>query len=208
MFTLKWWAIVGYFSFLLFVATSFNIYLKRKTGKWLFETFDVKRIPKRLRWIFVLGMIGAYITLAYLIIYLFYPQLIELTFPFSLLQNIVVETLGIALIVFGFILTLIAGFQLGLSARVWLPKQKTKLITTGVYGFCRNPIYVGVNLSFMGIFFLLPTLVLLIGFFSLLLINHFRILEEEKFLASVFGEEYKKYCQSVGRYWPKIGRKS
>lgn len=208
MFYLKWLAIAGYFSFLLIVVTSFNIYLKRKTGEAIFGTFDAKRIPKRLIWIFVLGMIGTFIVFTYPIIYLFYPQFIETTFPFSPLQNMVVETLGIVLIVLGSILMLIAMFQLGLSARLLLPKQKTELITAGVYGFCRNPVYVGIYLSFMGIFFILPTLVFLIGFFFFLLNNHFRILEEEKFLTDAFGQEYVKYCQSVGRYWPKIRGKS
>ena len=207
MFSLKWWAIVGYFSFLLIVAISFNVYLKRKTGEGLFGTFDIKKIPKRLIWIFVLGIIGTFIIFPYPIIYLFYPWLIEETFPFSLLQNMVVETLGIVLIVLGSIMMLIAMFQLGLSTRFMLPKQETKLITTGIYGFCRNPIYVGVYLSFLGIFFLLPSLIYIGGFCLFLLNNHFRILVEEKFLAESFREEYENYRQRVGRYLPKIGTK-
>ena len=34
--------------------------------------------------------------------------------------------------------------------------------------------------------------------------NHFRILEEEKFLTNAFGEKYRSYCTKVGRYGPKL----
>jgi len=98
-------------------------------------------------------------------------------------------------------------FQLGLSARIYLPKQKTKLITSGPYGFCRNPAYVGVYLSFFRIFLLLPSVIYLIGFCLFLINQHFRILQEEKFLAGSFGAEYEQYKQRAGRYLPRIRKK-
>ena len=206
MSNLKWWVIAGYYGFILIVSVSFNIYLKRKAGEGIFGGHI--EIPKNLLWIFILGMIRSAIMLFYPIIFLIYPDIIDITFPVSFFRSIPFEITGTILILAGCIIMASSLFQLGLSTRFILPRQKTELITKGVYAFCRNPIYVGVYLSFIGIFFLLPSLIYLIGF-SLFLINqHFRIMQEEKFLIESFGSEYENYCQRVGRYWPKIGGRS
>ncbi len=78
------------------------------------------------------------------------------------------------------------------------------LMTSGIYRFCRNPAYMGTHLSFLGIFLVLPSLVYLIGFCIFVVYQHFRILQEERFLREAFGAEYEEYCQRVGRYLPGI----
>lgn len=201
---MKFWAILYYIVYMLILLIGYQIYLKRKTGEGL---GGQREIPKNLMWIFILGIIGTWILILYPIIFLFYPNIVGITFPISIIQNLPFEILGIILIVLGAILTTIAMFQLGISARIYIPKQKTKLITSGVYRFCRNPAYIGMYLSFFGLFFLLPSYLYLIGLCLFLINQHIRILQEEKFLIKSFGDEYKNYIYRVGRYLPRIAKK-
>jgi protein-S-isoprenylcysteine O-methyltransferase Ste14 len=79
------------------------------------------------------------------------------------------------------------------------------LVTTGLYGYARNPIYMGVLLIFLGHF-------LWFGYWSLLLyivlafigVHIFVILYEEPILKRKFGAAYEDYCQRVPRWIPKF----
>lgn len=76
-----------------------------------------------------------------------------------------------------------------------------KLITTGIFSISRNPFFLSLNLYFLGIAFLLPSL-FLIGFAILSIVGiHFFILKEEKFMYKVYGWEYQKYTEEVRRYF-------
>jgi protein-S-isoprenylcysteine O-methyltransferase Ste14 len=205
MFSLSWWVILGYTVLTVGLLIAFDIYIRTKAGEGV---VGHREFPKKLRWILIVGIIGTWVVLLFIFTYLFYPNIIDITIPINILRNAAFELPGILLIVVGWILMIIAMLQLGLSARVYLPGQKTRLITWGVYQFCRNPAYVGTYLSFLGIFLLVPSLVYLIGLCLFLVYQHFRILQEERFLREAFGAEYEAYFQKVGRYLPRIvGRK-
>ncbi len=80
-------------------------------------------------------------------------------------------------------------------------KQPGKLITTGIFSISRNPFFLSLNLYFVGIALLLPS-VFFIGFSVLVVISiHFFILKEEKFMRKVYGVEYENYKQQVRRYF-------
>lgn len=90
------------------------------------------------------------------------------------------------------------------SWRAGIPeKDKTKLVTDGIYKFSRNPAFVGFDFMYIGIllmFFNIGTL--LFSLFSIMML-HMQILQEEKYMARTFGEEYLEY-KKVFRY---IGRR-
>lgn len=91
------------------------------------------------------------------------------------------------------------------SWRAGIPeKDKTKLVTDGIYKFSRNPAFVGFDFMYIGIllmFFNIGTL--LFSLFSIVML-HLQILQEEKYMAKTFGEEYLEYKKKVFRY---IGRR-
>ena len=76
-----------------------------------------------------------------------------------------------------------------------------KLVTGGLYQFCRNPMYVGVMGILIGeaLFFSSPALriyaLLVFGAFNLFILFH-----EEPRLKRDFGEAYSNYCKRVGRW--------
>ena len=91
------------------------------------------------------------------------------------------------------------------SWRAGIPdKDKTELVTTGIYAFSRNPAFLGFDLMYIGVLLLYGNL-LTLGFslFAMMML-HLQILQEERFLASTFGERYREYCRRVFRY---LGRR-
>jgi protein-S-isoprenylcysteine O-methyltransferase Ste14 len=197
VFSLRWWLILGYVVSTLLLLAFFDICIRRKTGEGL---VGHRVIPHNRIVIFAVRIIATWIVILYPVLYLFDPNLVDVTLPISPIRSLSLEIPGVLLIIVGWLLTTISMLQLGLSARVYLPGQRTGLITSGVYNFCRNPAYVGVYSSFLGMFLLLPSLIYLVGFCLFFIHQHFKILQEERFLAGAFGTAYEEYRQRVGRY--------
>ncbi len=87
----------------------------------------------------------------------------------------------------------------------------TYLVISGAFGHVRNPLYVGNMLIYLGIGIMsmawFPYL-LLTAFLFFYTQYHFIIKEEENFLKSKFGDDYKKYCSVVPRWIPRINKYS
>lgn len=80
-------------------------------------------------------------------------------------------------------------------------KPTTAIISSGVYGFSRNPIYLAMTLLYLGAALLLDSMWVLILVVPVLFLIHFGvILREEKYLAAKFGEEYISYKMRVRRW--------
>lgn len=113
--------------------------------------------------------------------------------------------LGLVIGVFGDVVFTMAVLTMKDSWRAGLAEEdKTELITAGIYQISRNPAFLGFDCVYVGIlimFFNLPLLVFS-GFAMVML--HLQILQEEKYLSAVFGQEYIEYQKQVCRY---IGRK-
>ena len=81
------------------------------------------------------------------------------------------------------------------------PEAASAMVTSGIYHYTRNPMYVGLLFALVGwavwlshliAFALLPLFVLYI--------NRFQIGPEERALAAKFGEEFRQYRSSVRRW--------
>jgi len=88
-----------------------------------------------------------------------------------------------------------------------------KIIKTGIYKYSRNPAFLGFDLVYIGILFMYFNPVLLIFTLFAMVMLHLQILEEEKFLPTIFGEEYVDYKKETKRYlgygrftWDKLRR--
>ncbi|MBC7795601.1 MAG: isoprenylcysteine carboxylmethyltransferase family protein [Pyrinomonadaceae bacterium] len=80
-------------------------------------------------------------------------------------------------------------------------KPTTAIVSDGVFGFSRNPIYLSMTLLYFGIALLLNSLWLVLLTLPLLMIVTFGvILREEKYLESKFGAEYTDYKNRVRRW--------
>ncbi len=111
-------------------------------------------------------------------------------------------TVGIFLLVINFYIKILAQRKIGVSPAL---KGKGKLITTGIYGIVRHPLYMSNRLLAIGmaVFFRSVCAILFSIPYSLsyLLIIHF----EEKGLLEKYREKYKKYKKEVPwRMIPKV----
>jgi len=112
----------------------------------------------------------------------------------------VLEWVSLSLWVLGFGLMLAGRIGMGNSFRVGCARERTSLITNGVFAYSRNPIYLGMNMTFLAAaLYTMNPLVLVIGA-GLAAIHHRIILGEEECLRKMSGQEYEEYCRRVGRY--------
>jgi protein-S-isoprenylcysteine O-methyltransferase Ste14 len=81
----------------------------------------------------------------------------------------------------------------------------TGLVTTGVYGFSRNPLYLAAVLIFAGLAIALNNLWVLGGTVIGVIVCHFMLIApEERYLDEKFGDDFAKYTAHVNRW---LGRK-
>ena len=91
------------------------------------------------------------------------------------------------------------------SWRAGIPvKDKTELVTDGIYTYSRNPAFLGFDLQYIGM--LLMFCNLLTGLFTVfaIVMLHLQILQEERYLTATFGKAYLDYHHQVFRY---LGRR-
>jgi protein-S-isoprenylcysteine O-methyltransferase Ste14 len=80
-----------------------------------------------------------------------------------------------------------------------------RLVTDGIFGHCRNPLYVGNLLILAGLFIVHNNpWVYLIGGAFFLYGYHAIVAAEESFLLDKFGEDYAAYCRRVNRWLPRL----
>ncbi|WP_312365973.1 isoprenylcysteine carboxylmethyltransferase family protein [Ensifer sp.] len=90
----------------------------------------------------------------------------------------------------------------GLNKRVYAKD----LVTEGMFGVCRNPLYVGNMLVYSGIFLLHgDPLVIAIGICLFTFMYQCIVHAEEAFLEDKFGDAYRAYCRDVPRWTLRLG---
>lgn len=131
-------------------------------------------------------------------------QILSVILDWSLLPASVRFT-GFCIGMLGDAIFLIAVVKMKDSWRAGIPdKDKTELVTTGIYKFSRNPAFLGFDFMYAGLLlmFFNPLTAVFTAFAVIML--HLQILQEEKYLADTFGEKYLEYKKHVFRY---LGRK-
>ena len=91
------------------------------------------------------------------------------------------------------------------SWRAGIPdRDKTELVTDGIYSYSRNPAFLGFDFQYIGVLLMYCNLLTLMFTIFAISMLHMQILQEERYLSSVFGKEYQEYRHKVFRY---LGRR-
>lgn len=110
--------------------------------------------------------------------------------------------LGVELIVAGLALIVVARrtfLAAGTHVEPWKPS--TMVVTTGVFAWLRNPMYVGGTAALIGLAILLASDWMVVTTVILALVLHFGVvLREEHYLEAKFGDAYRHYKARVPRY--------
>lgn len=108
---------------------------------------------------------------------------------------------GFCIALLGDLIFLISVICMRDSWRAGIPERdSTKLVTTGIYAYSRNPAFLGFDLQYIGVLLLYcNALTLAFTAFAIIML-HLQILQEERYMAATFGEEYAAYRRAVRRY--------
>jgi protein-S-isoprenylcysteine O-methyltransferase Ste14 len=137
-----------------------------------------------------------FMTLVYSLCHRLYNYLL----PVWYLENQFVIIAGLAIIHVALIWIMIAQFQMSNSWRIGIDeKNKTQLVTKGIFSISRNPIFLGMIITVFGFFLILPNA---LSFFLVLtsyFIIQIQIRLEEEFLERQHRDTYKDYKSKTRR---------
>jgi protein-S-isoprenylcysteine O-methyltransferase Ste14 len=85
------------------------------------------------------------------------------------------------------------------------PDQKTELVTTGLYGYIRHPIYALSILLMLCSAAVVPTIPMAGVAVVHILLMLAKARNEERFLRAAQGDAYAEYCRRTGRFVPRCG---
>lgn len=113
---------------------------------------------------------------------------------------------GLVLAVAGLILTLVAQTAMGASWRVGVDAgERTDLVTTGIFGWVRNPVFSAMVVALAGLPLLVPTWVSVVALVSLVAAVEIQVrVVEEPYLTRVHGTAFNSYAARTGRFVPKV----
>ncbi len=114
------------------------------------------------------------------------------------------QTLKIAGVIFGVIGVIIFGIAVYTMRDNWragIPeKDKTELVTSGIFSISRNPAFLAFDLVYIGILLCFFNLILLGFTIWAIIMLHLQIKQEETFLTAIFNGKYVEYMKSTKRY--------
>ena len=134
-------------------------------------------------------------------IYAFKIEWYKYLLPFWYIENEILSIIGWGFLIISLIIVWIAQSHMANSWRIGIDeKNKTKLVTKGLFSFSRNPIFLGIMIANIGLFLVIPNaFTLLIISLSTISINT-QIRLEEAFLEREFGNDYLAYVNKVRRW--------
>jgi len=115
------------------------------------------------------------------------------------ISNLIALLAGISLIITGLLIWLVPAMTIKRSF------DQGKLLTTGIYGYIRHPLYSGIILFITtGVVVITKSVIGLSIPILLAILFYIWIKEEDDYLEERFGEEFIEYKKRVGALLPKI----
>jgi protein-S-isoprenylcysteine O-methyltransferase Ste14 len=120
--------------------------------------------------------------------------------PIKYLQYELIQYIGLFLVHASLVWIIIAQYNMKLSWRIGVDeKNKTDLITTGFFSLSRNPIFLGMILSTVGIFLIIPNVLTFFTMATTYIVIQIQIRLEEEHLLKQHGTNYIEYKNKVRR---------
>jgi protein-S-isoprenylcysteine O-methyltransferase Ste14 len=152
------------------------------------------------------GLIGLYFKLTlmamfiYVLAYSLFPTWHSIFLIIPSLDNETIKYIGLVVLGVSLIWTIIAQGHMKNSWRIGIDTEtKTELVTTGLFGLSRNPIFFGMILSLIGLFLVSPNALTLLFLILGYVLIQIQIRLEEEFLTKEHGQNYIDYKNKVRR---------
>lgn len=144
---------------------------------------------------------GVIACLLAVLVYALLPPLYEYLGPIHWLENPTNAWIGIVLCVLSLVWIIVAQAHMGASWRLGFdPNETTPLVRTGLFAISRNPIFLGMAVTLLGLFLSLPnafTFALFTGGGALIQVQ---VRLEEEYLHAKHRRAYESYCKQVPRW--------
>jgi protein-S-isoprenylcysteine O-methyltransferase Ste14 len=116
-------------------------------------------------------------------------------------QSETLAWIGALVCVAGLLMLLWSLISFGQSFRVGIDSEHPdSLITSGVFAYSRNPIYVAFISILLGEFLIFPNWILLVYLGAGMWLINRQVLREEAYLKQHYGDEFAEYTRRVRRY--------
>ena len=140
----------------------------------------------------LIGILLIFLSKDYILILYLHPHL----------QN----TLSLLFLIFGFVIIFLATKEFKKSETTvnpMKPETSTRLVTSGVFKYTRNPMYLGLASILLASCFYFSSLLGIIVYVPLFIfyITVFQIIPEEESMKTIFNDEYLDYCSKVRRWF-------
>lgn len=150
------------------------------------------------------ALVGNYFKLCLIGIFVYvilYPFLSESSFlPIDFLDVELLKIVGMTLMLFALIWTIVAQNQMKNSWRIGIDNDmKTELVTFGLFSISRNPVFLGMIVSLIGLFLITPNAVSLLFLILGYVLIQIQIRLEEEHLYRQHGEKYLDYLIRTNR---------
>lgn len=186
--------------YLTLIIRSILIYLKDGINPFVLGK-GKKGFQKIIEYLFIVGLL---VWTYEIITSLFCINVHIIPVPFInniIIDNIIMEYIGVIIIVIGYIIFVLSLIAFGNSWRIGIDKNNPgKLVQSGIFSITRNPIFVYMDLYYIGTAMINPNLFFIIFALIVIIGLHYQILLEEKYLESKYGREYLEYKGKVRRY--------
>jgi protein-S-isoprenylcysteine O-methyltransferase Ste14 len=114
--------------------------------------------------------------------------------PITWLEHRWLQWVGVALLLTSLAWTVVAQAQMGESWRIGIDEgRRTPLVRKGVFGLSRNPIFLGMMLTLLGLFLVMPNAVTLLVLCLGVMLIQIQVRLEEDFLSRAHGDDYADY---------------
>ena len=121
--------------------------------------------------------------------------------PLVWLEHSLVQTAAWIVLGMALVWVVIAQAQMGRSWRIGIDAEaQPPLVRSGLFSWCRNPIFLGMRLSLAGMFLVMPNAVTLAIALVGEVLMQVQVRLEEEHLSRVLGEEYRAYRREVPRW--------
>lgn len=129
------------------------------------------------------------------------PNLYSYLLPISFLTNNILAMIGFVLLLLALVWVLIAQVHMQKSWRIGIDEDvKTELVQTGLFKISRNPIFLGMRVMLLGLFFIIPNAVTFTILITGETLIQTQVRLEEEFLTRSHGQAYINYQKQVRRW--------
>lgn len=169
---------------------------QRERVKALVLTYDDTAHGLVAKW-FRATLIGIFVMLAALLSGV--PA--SATGPLQWIEGDITRSTGWALLVGSLVWVIAAQAQMGSSWRIGIDGgTRPPLVTTGLFAISRNPIFLGMRVSLLGLFLVLPNALSLAILAAGEILIQVQVRLEEQHLSTVHDAEFQRYRASVRRW--------